>query len=175
MTDIRIRRAVGAEADAVAAQLRRVREQNLATIPPLAHSLTDMRRWMRDVVFASMDVWVAEVSGGQPDAAKPTAPGRAQAARPFAGLMVLKPPDELDQLYVDAEFSRRGLGSRFLELAKHEFPGGLQLWTFQSNVGARRFYERHGFVPVQWTDGDNEEGAPDVRYEWKPTGVGVRC
>ena len=43
-----------------------------------------------------------------------------------------------------------------------------QLWTFQSNHGARRFYERHGFVAVQHTDGDNEEGAPDVRYEWRP-------
>ncbi|MBA3264774.1 MAG: hypothetical protein H0T14_00160 [Nocardioidaceae bacterium] len=32
--------------------------------------------------------------------------------------------------------------------------------------GARRFYERLGFVAVQWTDGDNEERALDVRYEW---------
>jgi GNAT superfamily N-acetyltransferase len=168
MNEIRIRRAVAAEADDVAAQLRRVREQNLATIPPPVHSLDDMRGWMRDVVFTSMAVWVAEVRGGQPEAAKPpTASGR-RAGQSFTGVMVLKPPDELDQLYVDARFTGRGLGSRFVELAKREFPRGLRLWTFQSNVGARRFYERHGFVPVEWTDGDNEEGAPDVRYEWRP-------
>jgi hypothetical protein len=33
-------------------------------------------------------------------------------------------------------------------------------------VRARRFYERHGFVAEATTDGDNEEGAPDVRYRW---------
>lgn len=32
--------------------------------------------------------------------------------------------------------------------------------------GARRFYERHGFVVVDATEGDNEEGAPDVCYQW---------
>ena len=29
-----------------------------------------------------------------------------------------------------------------------------------------RFYERHGFTAVAATNGDNEEGAPDVRYHW---------
>jgi hypothetical protein len=43
------------------------------------------------------------------------------------------------------------------------------LWTFQTNTGARRFYERHGFVAVDETDGSaNEERAPDVRYAWRP-------
>jgi ribosomal protein S18 acetylase RimI-like enzyme len=48
-------------------------------------------------------------------------------------------------------------------------PHGLWLWTFQTNTGARRFYERHGFVAVDETDGSaNEERAPDVRYAWRP-------
>jgi hypothetical protein len=39
--------------------------------------------------------------------------------------------------------------------------------TFQSNAGARRFYEREGFVAVEETDGrGNEEGAPDLRCVW---------
>ena len=41
-----------------------------------------------------------------------------------------------------------------------------QLWTFAANTGARRFYERHGFVATRRTDGDNEEGAPDILYVW---------
>ena len=46
-------------------------------------------------------------------------------------------------------------------------PDGLELWTFQVNVGARRFYERHGFRAVELTDGSaNEEHEPDVRYVW---------
>ena len=51
-------------------------------------------------------------------------------------------------------------------IAKERRPRGLQMWTFQANGGARRFYERHGFVVMEATDGDNEERAPDVRNEW---------
>jgi hypothetical protein len=45
-------------------------------------------------------------------------------------------------------------------------PEGLQLWTFASNASAQRFYERHCFVETRRTDGDNEEGAPDILYAW---------
>ena len=42
----------------------------------------------------------------------------------------------------------------------------LRLYTFARNEGARRFYERHGFVAVAFGDGSgNQEGEPDVRYE----------
>jgi hypothetical protein len=47
-------------------------------------------------------------------------------------------------------------------------PTGLSLWTFQSNLGARRFYEAHGFVAQGGTTGDNEEQAPDIHYQWRP-------
>src|SRR5215469_1111041 len=64
----------------------------------------------------------------------------------------------------------RGIGSALLDHAKLSRPGGFTLWTFQQNEGARRFYERHGLVPIQFTDGEgNEEKTPDVRYEWKPS------
>jgi len=37
------------------------------------------------------------------------------------------------------------------------------------NEPARRFYERHGFVAEELTEGAaNEERAPDVRYRWQP-------
>lgn len=40
-------------------------------------------------------------------------------------------------------------------------------WINHQNTAARRFYERHGFVPLAYTDGaDNEENRPDVLYEW---------
>ena len=45
-------------------------------------------------------------------------------------------------------------------------PERLDLWTFLSNLAARSFYERHGFVATDTTDGDNEERAPDVHYRW---------
>jgi GNAT superfamily N-acetyltransferase len=74
----------------------------------------------------------------------------------------------LEQLYVAPGHTGGGIGSRLIVLAKERQPAGLQLWTFQVNTGARRFYERHGFRAVEITDGaGNEERQPDVRYAWK--------
>jgi GNAT superfamily N-acetyltransferase len=145
-----VRLARRPEAEAVGELMWQVREQNVGPIPPQLHSLEETRVWMRDVMFPTREAWVAESAGR------------------LVALLLLRPPDWLDQLYIDAHHTGQGLGSRLVAVAKDRYPNGLQLWTFQSNVRARRFYERHGFVPVQWTDGDNEEGAPDVRYQWLP-------
>jgi GNAT superfamily N-acetyltransferase len=54
-----------------------------------------------------------------------------------------------------------------LDLAKERSMGDLQLWTFQVNDRARRFYERNGFVIAELTDGHgNQEREADVRYVW---------
>ena len=75
----------------------------------------------------------------------------------------------IEQLYVAPDWRGRGLGDRLVALAKGRQPAGLQLWTFQVNGPARRFYERHGFRVVELTDGrGNEELEPDVRYAWRP-------
>jgi GNAT superfamily N-acetyltransferase len=143
----RIRRADLVESDRLAGLMLQVRLDNVPAIPPPLHPLDDMRRWMRDVVFARYEVWTAEEADGE-----------------LVGMLVLGRPDWVEHLYVAASHTGQGLGSRFLALAEDELAGDIQLWTFQSNVGARRFYERHGFVAVETTAGDNEEQAPDVRY-----------
>lgn len=74
----------------------------------------------------------------------------------------------IDQLYVDPASTRRGIGGALLDRAMRQRPTGLKLWTFQSNLDARRFYEAHGFVAVAMTPAANEEQAPDVCYEWRP-------
>jgi uncharacterized glyoxalase superfamily protein PhnB len=80
--------------------------------------------------------------------------------------------DWIDHLYVDPDSTGRGVGSQLVAVAKTLRPSGVHLWTFESNTRARRFYERHGFVAVERTDGDNEEGAPDVRYQWSTARAG---
>ena len=78
--------------------------------------------------------------------------------------------DELSHLYVDGDARNRGLGAALLEHAKSLRPERLELWVFQKNEGARRFYERHGFRLLRLTDGrDNMEREPDALYEWLPT------
>lgn len=75
--------------------------------------------------------------------------------------------EELTHLYVDPAAQNRGIGSGLLEHAKNLSPQRLELWVFQRNAGARRFYERHGFRLVELTDGlGNMEKEPDARYEW---------
>ena len=77
--------------------------------------------------------------------------------------------DWLDQLYCRRGHTGKGIGLQLLNFAKSMAPKGLQLWTFQVNAGAQRFYAREGFVEVELTEGqNNEEKQPDVRMVWKP-------
>ena len=74
----------------------------------------------------------------------------------------------VDQLYVAPGFTGRGVGGELLNHAKGMFEKPIHLWTFQQNVRAQRFYERHGFEAIKQTDGqNNEEKCPDVLYEFK--------
>lgn len=74
--------------------------------------------------------------------------------------------------YVHALFTAEaargtGVGRKLITQAKGA-SSRLELWTFEANVAAQRFYERNGFVPVERTDGQgNEERLPDVRYVWE--------
>jgi RimJ/RimL family protein N-acetyltransferase len=53
-----------------------------------------------------------------------------------------------------------------LERARRELGSVIRLYTFRANTVSRRFYERHGFRAVAFSDGHtNEERCPDVLYE----------
>ncbi|WP_425100092.1 N-acetyltransferase family protein [Tropicibacter sp. S64] len=69
-------------------------------------------------------------------------------------------------LYVSPDHRGRAIGTALLNDAKTA-TGALELWTFQANHGAQRFYERAGFAEAERTDGAaNDEGLPDIRYVW---------
>jgi ribosomal protein S18 acetylase RimI-like enzyme len=75
-------------------------------------------------------------------------------------------PGWIDHLYVDPDFHRKGIGSTLVRLAQKE-QAELRLYTFQSNMRARSFYESLGFVIEEFTDGQrNEEKMPDMTYHW---------
>lgn len=146
------------EVDDLAELWLAARAASVPAIPPPVHSDDEVRDWFRAVVVPDREVWVIG------------APGAVEA------LLVLD-GDLIDQLYVRPGSTGRGLGGRLVTLAQSSH-GRLLLWTFQANAGARRFYERHGFEAGLETPGDNEEGAPDVRYEWErrpATGSGPLC
>jgi len=72
----------------------------------------------------------------------------------------------ITQMAVDPSWVGQGIGSQLLGHAVRTLAPPLRLYTFQANVGARKFYERHGFVAIEFTDGQaNEERCPDVLFE----------
>jgi GNAT superfamily N-acetyltransferase len=83
--------------------------------------------------------------------------------------------DWLTHLYVHPDEIGTGVGHALFEHVTTLRPKGFQFWVFQQNERARRFYEAHGAVAAEFTDGSgNEEKTPDVRYEWRPSGPAGR-
>ncbi len=93
----------------------------------------------------------------------------------IAALMVLV-PGELDHLYVGVEYQGFGLGSRFVQEAKRLSPLGIELFTFQKNTRAQRFYLSRGFVEIERGFADlgtnpwasSKEDLADIKYRWQP-------
>jgi GNAT superfamily N-acetyltransferase len=179
---VHLRPATAGDVPHVAEVYLRSRTASVPAIPPGVHDDDDVRNWVATVVFPDSqrlddhELWVA-VTGAVPHAVPHAATGvegerdADTEAGPDAGAVVAfmaLAGDWIGHLYVAPEHTGHGIGTELLALAKQRRPHRLDLWTFESNTGARRFYERHGFGAVDRTDGDNEEGAPDVRYRWTP-------
>lgn len=81
----------------------------------------------------------------------------------------------LDDLYILPDWQGRGIGSSLLAKAKSLSPLRIELSTFQRNTKAKTFYEAHGFRRVGCTNGQNEEGEPDVQYEWTGRSSSESC
>ncbi len=118
---------------------------------PRAHTDDEVRAWVRNHLVVQMETWVA-IDGSM-----------------VVGILTLS-PGWVDQLYVAPDRLGQGIGRALLDVPKGRSDGPLELWTFQVNARARRFYERNEFVLVEMTDGSgNLERQPDVRYRWEPT------
>jgi ribosomal protein S18 acetylase RimI-like enzyme len=72
---------------------------------------------------------------------------------------------EINQLYIHNDYQGKGLGKRFLELAKTNSKGRLTLYTFEVNRKAQRFYESNGFEIIG-RGYENMENLEDIKYEW---------
>jgi GNAT superfamily N-acetyltransferase len=123
---------------------------------PSAHSEQEVREWVATFLVPSGGVTVAELQG------QVVATMATQRSESCAWVT---------QMAVDPSLVGRGIGSLLLAQAIRTLPRPIRLYTFQANVGARQFYERHGFKPIEFTDGHaNEERCPDVLYELKAPG-----
>jgi ribosomal protein S18 acetylase RimI-like enzyme len=144
-----IRRARPEDADAVA-ETYVASFATLFRFLPDVHSDDDRRRFITEVVPQDHEIWIAEEDGR------------------VVGLAAVG-ESTLGHIYVHPDFHGRGIGTALLEQTKSLRPEGFTLWTFPANEPACRFYERHGLRAIEYGDGSgNEEGVPDVRYEWRP-------
>ena len=150
--NVTLRPATAADALRVASVLIDTRTRFMPYAPS-AHTEDEVREWVASCLVPTGRVTVAEMDGH------------------VMGVMATEVRDEvswISQLAVDPALVDRGLGSLLLGRAVDTLNAPIRLYTFQANVGARRFYERHGFAAVEFTQGQsNEEHCPDVLYEYR--------
>ena len=121
----------------------------LLTFLPVLHTVEEDRRFIENVILKECEVNVAEDEAGIVS-------------------FLARDGEEVRLLYSHPDVIGSGAGSLLLDAAKISGVAALELWCFQANQRARRFYEERGFRAVRFTDGqDNEEKVPDVRYRWE--------
>lgn len=120
----------------------------LLTFLPELHTVAEDRRFIAAVILNECEVIVAEHRSS------------------IVSFLALQ-GEEIRLLHTHPDFIGQGAGALLVDAAKETGSAALELWCFQANAPARRFYERHGFRAVKFTDGRrNEEQMPDVRYRW---------
>jgi GNAT superfamily N-acetyltransferase len=146
-TRFRCRRATSDDAGGIAAVFSL--SSRLLTFLPMRHTVEEDRRFIENVILKECQVIVAEGGAG------------------IVSFLALD-GEEIRLLYSHPDFIGSGAASLLLDAAKKSGVVALELWCFQANQRARRFYEARGFRAVRFTDGqDNEEKVPDVRYRWE--------
>jgi ribosomal protein S18 acetylase RimI-like enzyme len=147
----RIRVAVEEDASVVARIHMASRSATMPYLPPQKRDHEQVSRWVQDVVLRRCRTWVAV--------------RRAE----IVGYAALD-GDMLDHLYLRPDVRRQGIGTLLLDEVRRHSPEGLVLHVFQQNIGARAFYERHGFTVLDTSDGSrNMENLPDMTLRWTPS------
>src|SRR5262249_46384336 len=119
---VTIRSATEGDADQVASVYLTSRKAFVA-FAPLAHSADEVRGWIANTLIPGGGVKVAVDEKGE-----------------VVGMMAVSQESGIgwiDQLYLLPSAVGRGLGTRFVDLAKETLGSPIRLYTFQENAGAR--------------------------------------
>lgn len=146
-------------------QLRAARSTDAGKVGAILSEFIDTTDWMPRLHTRAEDVAHAGIL---------IARGRVTVAQRHGVVVGFAANDgcDLDALYVAGSARGQGVGTALLEHLK-QGQDRLVLWTFQANSPAQAFYLRHGFAEVARSDGQgsdgqgNDEGLPDIRYEWQ--------
>lgn len=145
-----------------------LRQATAPDISAVARILTDARREF--LPYASSTRTAAELADWVEKRLIPSGGAiLAEVDLAVVAVMHLETKEEaswIRQMAVQPSHVGKGIGSILLAHALVSLKRPIRLFTFQENLRARRFYERHGFVAIEFSDGrGNEEGVPDVLYE----------
>src|SRR6266404_7718172 len=139
--DFKLRRATASDADAIAdvysASFR------LLTFLPMLHTIDGYRWFIANVILNECEVTVAEDENG------------------IVAFLARK-GEEVRLLYTRPDRIGMGAGTQLIDAAKASGIAALELWCFQANERARRFYEARGFRPIRFTDGADNECSGNV-------------
>ena len=143
----KLRRATACDADAIVnvhwASFR------LLTFLPMLHTVEEDGRYIQNVILNECEVTVAEDESEMVD-------------------FLARQGEEVRLLHTRPDRIGMGAGTQLINTAKASGIGALELWCFEANERARRFYEARGFQAIRFTDGThNEEQMPDIRYRWE--------
>jgi putative acetyltransferase len=115
----------------------------------MLHTIEENRRFIANVILKECEVTVEEDENG------------------IAAFLACQKV-EVRLLHTHPDRIGMGAGPQLIDAAKATGVGALELWCFQANQRARRFYEARGFHAIRFTDGaQNEEQMPDIRYRWE--------
>lgn len=125
------------------------------TFPSLTHpqAYAQWRSRFEDEILPRLRVWVAELDGA------------------IVGFLALDiAHGYISQMFVDPSTQGTGIGDALMETAKEACPRGLTLHSLEQNARARRFWEKHGFLPGR-ASVNAVNGQPNIAYRWRPASM----
>ena len=146
----------------ITVSLRTARSQDMAPCAAILNSWIDATEWMPRIqsVEKVSEFYRTEVMANRQTIV-------AVANSKVCGFVTLARDGFITALYLAGQACGQGIGGLLLERAKRELSPQARVYCFQANTRALKFYLRHGFVEVNRTTGDNDEGLPDILLEWR--------
>ncbi|KAB8039039.1 GNAT family N-acetyltransferase [Silvanigrella paludirubra] len=114
---------------------------------PVLYTKEETLWWIKNIVMKQNEIYIAEYKNEK------------------VGFLA-KNKEVIEHLYVIPDYQNFSVGQKLLDFCL-KTGNKFELWVFQENIRAIRFYEKNGFILEEKTNGDrNEEKVPDAKYIW---------
>ena len=146
----------------ITVSMRAARSQDMAVCAAIVNDWIDQTEWMPRV--HSHDAVVKQFEDDEKMKRNTIVAVDGSRVR---GFVSLTRDGFITALYVEQASRNQGIGALLMQRVKRELSPQINLYVFQANENAQRFFARHGFAEINRTTGDNEEDLPDTLMEWR--------